>query len=199
MTSIVIISPIFGLAFGAMSRLWSDQMIRTRSVIQTDSQATSLSKIVSLSPKLSWLTWLALSVVCFIANALVAKDWTDWSIISSYTIVLLALSRTDWIIRKIPNPTLLALILIRSGSFFFIRDLDLVAQSLAGLIVGYFFFQLPTLTGRTIGMGDVKLAAVIGYCTGWKGMLFSVALMGITISLYLLLLILTGRGNLRNR
>lgn len=199
MTSILFISPISGLVVGIMSRLWSDKLIRARSIVPANVPVISTVKIVSRSPGVSWLIWLSLSISASVANALVASDWVDWLIISGYTFILLALARTDWLIRKIPNPTLLALILLRCGHLLINRDLDLVAQSLAGLIIGYFFFQLPTLTGRTIGMGDVKLAAVTGFCTGWKGMLFSVALMGVTISLYLLLLILTGRGNLKTK
>jgi len=57
-------------------------------------------------------------------------------------------------------------------------------SSLAGLGAVGIIFLLPFLFGKKVGGGDMKLAAVIGFCAGLYDALLVVAIMGALILLY---------------
>lgn len=57
-------------------------------------------------------------------------------------------------------------------------------SSLEGLGVVGVIFLLPFLFGKKVGGGDMKLAAVIGFCTGLTNALLVVIIMGVLILLY---------------
>lgn len=97
---------------------------------------------------------------------------------------LLALSAVDLAIRKIPNETLVVLLLARMMDLIFQFSWQEVAQALEGLVLGYLLFALTALFGRSIGKGDVKLAAVVGFCLGPIGMFQSVVVLGLTNVIY---------------
>jgi Flp pilus assembly protein protease CpaA len=119
--------------------------------------------------------------------------------VGAYLFVLTAIAVTDWLIRKIPNEALLALIIIRLVQILVLGRLAVLGASLTGMIAGYFFFLLPTLLKMNIGGGDVKLAAVIGFCVGFVGMVQAVVIMGLQVGVMSIILLLTHRGNLKTK
>lgn len=195
----VLYSFVFGFTTGLLSWLWSARLIESRSTTQQFAAAESGSPKQSTDRIPSVLAWVTFSISLHLIVGFIPATWQENLIVSLFILILLALSRVDWLIRKIPNPTLLGLIVVRLADLIIRQDFALVGQSLAGLGAGFILFQLPTLTGRTIGWGDVKLAAVIGFCLGWQGLLYSLAFMSLAMGLFSLLLILTKHGNLKSK
>ena len=83
--------------------------------------------------------------------------------------------------RIIPNDLILALLGLTAvfGGFRLI-SFDLWS-SVSGLAVCFVLFLLPSLFGKKIGAGDVKLAGAMGFCAGLMGSLYAVVIMGMLI------------------
>ena len=108
-----------------------------------------------------------------------------------YRLLLLAVSASVFLIdakhRIIPNELVLAILVLAavfgfSGTFSF-----QIWSSLLGLAACFVLFFLPSLFGKNIGAGDVKLAAAMGFALGLTGSLYAVAGMGVFVLGYLLL------------
>ncbi|NCC75303.1 MAG: hypothetical protein EOM08_02585 [Clostridia bacterium] len=183
---------ILGLAVGWLANLWARRLVLAR---QPDARLPA------------WLAqWPAVALAWPLAGAagcqllaISARSDLEVFVFALWLVALLALSATDLAIRKIPNDTLLLLLLAQIARLATGFSLQGLGQSLVGLVTGYFFFSLPALFGKPIGRGDIKLAAVIGFCLGPAGTLQSIAVMGLFSGLYFLLLILTRRGNLKSK
>lgn len=100
-------------------------------------------------------------------------------------IVLFAIMIVDWKTYKIPNLFVLALFGIGLGlllcEFIFYKDefLFLAIQRIAGLVICVvLFYALSRFTKDGIGMGDVKLIAVMGWMLG-----FSLTILAVMFSL----------------
>lgn len=179
-----------GAMLGLLAWAWTWLMVKNRSA---DPRALGLNR-----PGTAWI-WPA---GCGLAGALIA--WHFQSLTAAvfaglFLVILVALSVTDLLIRKIPNEALLALIIVRLAQLLIQHRLADLPASLAGLAAGYFFFLLPTLLKMNIGNGDVKLAAVIGFCLGIFGMILSVLVMGLLTGIMTILLLATHRGNLKTK
>lgn len=81
-------------------------------------------------------------------------------------VYLIILSSFDFQIKKIPNKILISLFLL-----IFCNDIKYFYYQIPlKLLTGLFFFLIMFLVSaltKGLGMGDVKLAAVIGYATGF--------------------------------
>ena len=89
--------------------------------------------------------------------------------------------------RVIPNELVLAILLLAAvfgftGTFSF-----QIWSSLLGLAACFALFFLPSLFGKNIGAGDVKLAAAMGFALGLTGSLYAIVGMGVLVLAYLLL------------
>lgn len=103
--------------------------------------------------------------------------------------------------RIIPNEILLLMLIVKMvmGVPFLLGatwalEFDII-NSLIGFVVGFIVFMIPAFIGKSVGAGDIKLAAVIGFCLGINGLLYSIVLMGIGVLIYE---IIKGRTSLRN-
>lgn len=89
--------------------------------------------------------------------------------------------------RVIPNELVLA-ILILTAVFGLIGLISFqIWQSLLGLAVCFVIFFLPSLFGKAVGAGDVKLASAMGFALGLVGSLYAVVCMGALVLLYALI------------
>jgi len=183
---------VSGLPLGLLVRIWTRRMINQRQ----PNTRTSVWLEDSLLVQVAWaLTGLLINglILLTASGSWMALVWAVWFY------ALLMLSVVDWEIRKIPNETLALLIIAKIFQIIILRDLSLLPRALLGLVAGYFFFAIPVLFGRTIGQGDVKLAAVIGFCIGIGGMLQSIAVMSLGIVINLAVLLKNKRGNLKTK
>lgn len=108
-----------------------------------------------------------------------------------YLILLLVTSACAFYIdakhRVIPNELVLA-ILILAAVFGFTGAITFqIWQSLLGLVVCFVIFFLPSLFGKQVGAGDIKLASAMGFALGLMGGLYAVAGMGTLVLLYVLI------------
>ena len=56
-----------------------------------------------------------------------------------------------------------------------------IVQSLLGLVLCFAIFFAPGFFGKSVGAGDVKLAAVMGFCLGLTNALIAIVIMGILV------------------
>ena len=108
-----------------------------------------------------------------------------------YQLLLLFVSACAFYIdakhRVIPNELVLA-ILIFAAVFGFTGAITFnIWQSLLGLVVCFIIFFLPSLFGKQVGAGDIKLASAMGFALGLVGGLYAVAAMGALVFVYVLL------------
>jgi leader peptidase (prepilin peptidase)/N-methyltransferase len=118
------------------------------------------------TPALRALAALVGGPLAMIAIAVFGLD-LEGLIAAFFVVVVVALALIDLEERRIPNVIVLpAAALILTGQI--VRDPDRTPELLiAGLIAGLFFL-LPTVFYRGgIGMGDVKLALLLGVMLGW--------------------------------
>jgi leader peptidase (prepilin peptidase)/N-methyltransferase len=111
-------------------------------------------------------------------------------------VVLVALAAIDVATRRLPNvltvPTALAALLLRAA---FERD-HLAEVAIAGVVAFAGFFLLALLMRGGFGMGDVKLAAMLGFLLGWT--VWQALALGIVAGgLASLVLLLARRATLR--
>lgn len=89
--------------------------------------------------------------------------------------------------RIIPNELVLS-ILVLSAAFGLSGAIPFqIGSSLLGLFACFILFFLPSVFGRSIGAGDVKLAAAMGFALGLTGSLYAIAGMGVLVLGYVLL------------
>lgn len=121
----------------------------------------------------------------------------DFSIMAIYSFLLLMICEVIAVIdlhhRIIPNDLMLFMIIIRL--IFGIPNLlgvnafpeFNILYSLLGLLGGFVIFAFPAVLSKSIGAGDVKLAAAVGFCLGIMGLLYAIVLMGICVIAYALI------------
>ena len=113
--------------------------------------------------------------------------------------VSIILSVVDITIKKIPNELILLTLII--GASFMITDnrLGSIGISLIGFALGFIMFLVPAFIGKGAGWGDVKYAAVVGFCLGIYGFLTAIIIMTLLLLVYTVYLLLTGKGNLKTK
>lgn len=101
------------------------------------------------------------------------------------------IAMTDFHHRIIPNSLLLGLLMIRTGLLLsemtgVIRTQEpSIVSLLIGLAVGGLLFFIPAVLSAEIGAGDIKLAAVLGFCLGITDLLYVIVLAGVGILVYM--------------
>ncbi|MCQ2484064.1 MAG: hypothetical protein MJ168_01875 [Clostridia bacterium] len=107
-------------------------------------------------------------------------------------------------IKKIPNLSVLALLIVRIAAIVFelINGASVkgaIFPSVIGLAAAFILYQLPMLVGIPIGVGDVKFASAIGYCLGVFGFLQAAIIMAVGLALLLIYLMATKKGSLKTK
>ncbi len=92
----------------------------------------------------------------------------------------------DYKYRLIPNSVVLGLLATGTVAQIFGCASTDFFSALAGFAVSGLLFIVPFIFGKTVGAGDVKLAAAVGFCAGLTGSLTVIVIMGMLILLYML-------------
>jgi prepilin signal peptidase PulO-like enzyme (type II secretory pathway) len=108
--------------------------------------------------------------------------------------LLLAISLVDLSVRRVPNVLLVVLLLWAAGQMLWLGQPTPVSAAI-GLLIGGGLFLLAAWLGRgAMGLGDVKLAAVLGVVLGYP-LIFPGLLAGVLAGgLAALALLLAGRA-----
>lgn len=179
-----------GGAMGEGMRHLSFKLIKDR----TDQNTNSF-----LSSRLSSVIWILIGALgCLAIALLILNPFTSIEYMAIF-LVLLSLSTIDLSIRKIPNELLIVLFIIKLGSILVSGNLMSIFPALAGLLVGFVLFLIPSFIGIQIGWGDVKLAAIAGFCLGILGVFQAVLIMAAFMAIYTVYLILTKSGDLKTK
>ena len=109
------------------------------------------------------------------------------------------ISVVDITIRKIPNEMLLFTLIIGIIFVFVNNQVSSINLNIIGFIVGFILFFLPAMIGKGAGWGDVKYAAVVGFCLGIYNFLTAVIIMTLILLVYTAYIMITGKGNLKTK
>jgi leader peptidase (prepilin peptidase) / N-methyltransferase len=142
--------------------------------------------------------WLALAAAAVLAVVTFVHLGSDpnaalWALVQ---IVLVTLAAIDATSRRLPNvitlPTAAAALILRVA---FERS-ELVEVAVAGVAAFAGFFLLSIVTRGGLGMGDVKLAAMLGFLLGYK--VLGALTVGVFVGgIWSAVLLLTHRAGLR--
>lgn len=109
--------------------------------------------------------------------------------------VCLIIPAVDFEIKKIPNELLLSLLLLKI--VMLVLSKGNFSDAIFGMLFAATVFLAPTKIGKTIGAGDIKLAMIVGFFVGPVGFIQTIAIMGLSLSIYLAYLMVTRKGGLK--
>ena len=123
---------------------------------------------------------------------------------AAYISIVLAIGVVDLDIQKIPNLSVLALLIVRSAAVIYqlatgVPAKEVLFPSAIGLAAAFILYQLPMFFGLPIGTGDVKFASAIGFCLGIFGFLQSAVVMAIGLVFFLGYLMARKKGNIKTK
>ncbi len=177
-----------GLVMGLLSKMASALMIKKRQGSVDNSRMFNGLYIN--------LIWALLCAAGYLAIGLLFYDnvfnMVECAIVFS---ICLMISVVDFQIRKIPNELLLALLILKIVILFITHANPF--NSIVGMLFAGVVFLFPAKFGKTIGMGDIKLAMVTGFYLSTIGFIQTTAIMGICLLFYWLYLVLTRKGGLK--
>ncbi len=169
-------------------------------LFQVEKRTKETEKIEAVRNTVLIGVWVLLSGVLFAAVFALFKDTALRLEACAYISVAISIGIVDLDIKKIPNSSVLALLIIRTAALVYAIAVakvplkECLIPSLVGLAGGFILYQLPMFFGIPIGTGDVKYSAAIGYCLGAFGYLQAALIMAAGLLLYLAYLIITKKG-----
>jgi leader peptidase (prepilin peptidase)/N-methyltransferase len=213
---------LFGLCIGSFLNVCAYRLPLGLSVVHPGSRCTSCGRMLSWFDNIPVLSWVVLGGRCRTCQQSVSWMYPAVEIITSlvfvltyltYGLTLLSLVRvafacalivlfiTDLQHKILPNVITLPGIVVGFACSFFLPPGW--TSSLIGLLVGGGFLLAIAeayyrFRGQEgLGMGDVKLLAMIGAFLGWKLVLLTIVFASFTGSLAGGVLIASGRGNMK--
>lgn len=189
---------IYGGALGTLAALALNRI----AIFQIKQRTQEASKIEAVKNTAVIVAWVLLSGVLFAVSFLRYSDTAQRLEAVAYISVAIAIGIVDLDIKKIPNSSVLALLIIRTVAIVYaiatgVPVKETLIPSLIGLAAGFILYQLPMLVGVPIGTGDVKYSAAIGYCLGVFGFLQASLIMAAGLLIFLVYLLATKKGSLK--
>lgn len=104
------------------------------------------------------------------------SGWPGWTVplVVGYAAFLIGISVYDMRRHRIPNVAVYPAILVALGVAFVRPDGPWWTFVLSGLGAAAFFIVLGTVSAGGMGMGDAKLAALIGLVAGWPAVVVAI-------------------------
>ncbi len=153
------------------------------------------------NPALIICTGIICASVCgFISFGSTNVAYTLFCIMT--VLVASSIAVVDALIRKIPNESLLLLIVLKFAAITVnlvngVGIYESVIIPLIGFAVGSLIYLIPSLFHIPIGAGDIKYCAVIGLQLGLYGFLQTSVIMAAALLIYLIYLLITKKGNIK--
>ena len=190
----IIIGAISGLAAGFVTSRITLFQVKKR----TD-DATRINKVASLP---------TVAAICAVSVILLAVIFGlyGYSVKSVeyalYALIALSIGVVDLVLKRIPNLSVLALLIVRLAAVVYelfsgASVKSALVPSLIGLVAAFILYQLPMFIGIPIGVGDVKFASAIGFCLGLFGFLEAAIIMAAGLLILLAVLTATKKGSVR--
>lgn len=189
---------IYGGALGILAALAFNRI----SLFQIKRRTQENAKIEAVKNTALIVIWAILSGVLFAVTFARFKETAVRLESISYISVAISIGVVDLDIKKIPNSSVLALLLIRTAALIYaiatgVPLKECLIPSLVGLAAGFILYQLPMFFGIPIGTGDVKYSSAIGFCLGAFGYLQAALIMAAGLIVYLIYLVATKKGSLK--
>lgn len=189
------IEAIYATALGTLSALAFNRI----SVFQVQKRTQETAKIETLKNTALIVGWVLLSGALFAAVFARYPETAVRLESIAYISIAISIGAVDMDIKKIPNSSVLALLIVRTAALVYQIATgaplkETLIPSLIGLAAGFILYQLPMLIGIPIGTGDVKYSAAIGYCLGAFGYIQAALIMAVGLLVYL---VATKKGSLK--
>lgn len=190
------------IVYGGMLGILAALAFNRISIFQIKRRTNENAKIEAVKNTAVIVAWVLISGILFAAAFAVFKDTAARLEAVAYISIAISIGIVDLDIKKIPNSSVLSLMIIRTAALIYATATgaplkQTVIPSLIGLAAGFILYQLPMLFGIPIGTGDVKYSAAIGYCLGAFGYLQAALIMAAGLIVYLIYLIVTKKGSLK--
>lgn len=190
------------IVYGGMLGVLAALAFNRISIFQVKRRTDENAKLEAISTPAAVAVWVILSGILFAAAFAMFKSTAQRLEVIAYISIAVSIGIVDLDIKKIPNSSVLALMITRTASIIWsavsgVPIKQTLIPSLIGLAAGFILYQLPTLIGIPIGTGDVKYSAAIGYCLGAFGYLQAALIMAAGLVVYLIYLIATKKGSLK--
>ena len=192
------IDALYGGALGILAALAFSRI----AIFQIKQRTDETAKLEAVQNAAVTIIWVLLSGVLF-AAAFVRFEETALRLEAiAYISIAISIGIVDLDIKKIPNSSVLALLIVRTAAIIYaiatgVPVKECLIPSLIGLAAGFILYQLPMFFGIPIGTGDVKYSAAIGYCLGAFGYLQAALIMAAGLIIYLIYLVATKQGSLK--
>lgn len=192
------IEALYGGALGVLTALAFSRI----AIFQIKRRTDESSKLEAVQNAAVMITWVLLSAVFFAVAFVRFADTAQRLEAIAYISIAISIGVVDLDIKKIPNSSVLALLLIRTAAIIYalisgVPVKECLIPSLIGLAAGFILYQIPMYFGIPIGTGDVKYSAAIGYCLGAFGFLQASLIMAAGLVIYLIYLVATKKGSLK--
>lgn len=189
---------VYGGLLGILAALAFNRIAIFQIKRRTDENA----KIEAVGNMAVIVAWVLLSGILFAVAFAIFKDTATRLEAMAYISIAISIGVVDLDIKKIPNSSVLSLLIIRTAAIVYaiatgVPVKQCLIPSLIGLAAGFILYQLPMLIGIPIGTGDVKYSAAIGYCLGAFGYLQAALIMAAGLIVYLVYLVATKKGSLK--
>ncbi len=192
------IDALYGGALGILAALAFSRI----AIFQIKQRTDETAKLEAVQNAAVTIIWVLLSGVLF-AAAFVRFEETALRLEAiAYISIAISIGIVDLDIKKIPNSSVLALLIVRTAAIIYaiatgVPVKECLIPSLIGLAAGFILYQIPMYFGIPIGTGDVKYSSAIGYCLGAFGFLQASLIMAAGLLIYLIYLVATKKGSLK--
>lgn len=195
--SLVLVKILIGIAYGAFLGLvvvpLSKKLILSRSEDPGDTLA--------LMDKKNKIIFVAVGIVSSIALLFIVTEIPLLIRDLFLLIPMFSIAIVDALIRKIPNPLLLAMIIIQAVYLTYIcvdgKTTTPLITAAFGFAFGFIGCTIPSIFRIPVGAGDIKYSAVIGLCIYLSGYLQSMIIMGLIVLVLYVILKITKRGGMK--
>ncbi len=181
-----------GVAAGFCALLFSRKLVRSRTGMFPENN-------IVISHKISPIIWCVFFAAGFEVIYYAAGDILAAAEHAAVFTLCVCIGAVDWVIKKIPNPLLLALISSKIAFIIIRRDFSDIKSGLWGFAAAAIIFVTPALLGLNVGAGDTKLAAVTGLYLGVGGFLQAMIIMAVLITFYGIYLLISKHGGFRTK
>lgn len=190
------------IVYGGLLGILAALAFNLISISQIKRRTDENAKIEAVKNTAVIVAWLLLSGALFAAVFALFEDTATRIESVAYISIAMSIGVVDLDIKKIPNSSVLALMIIRTAAIVYaiatgVPVKQTLIPSLVGLAAGFILYQLPMLIGIPIGTGDVKYSTAIGYCLGAFGYLQAALIMAAGLVIYLIYLMATKKGSLK--
>jgi prepilin signal peptidase PulO-like enzyme (type II secretory pathway) len=191
----ILITVIYGAVLGIVTIPLSKKLALSRTEDPADVAPLNKRSIQVLSVVLgiaavAGLTFTADAADLYIRNLLLLLP-------------IFGLSFVDAVVRKIPNPLLLSMLVVEAAYVAYHCISTKSAEIIPGIFIGFFIGMIvcliPSVLKIPMGAGDIKYSGVIGICLYATGYFQSMIIMAVLVALFYVYLKISKKGGMKTQ